>query len=142
VKIRTRKRLQARLMTAAGFGNAKWVAALLRAGADPSLPDCDAQTPLYLASVQNKAGNVRVLLRAGADPNVESGSGEQGLPLCAAACWGHDEVVQVLLLAGADPSLREDRGQGLTALQWAVNGSHRTTVEMLQNPAATALPAG
>ena len=77
------------------------------------------------------ADNVRALVAAGADPNLESGTGEEGLPLCGAACWGHDATVRVLLAAGADPNLREDNGHGRTAVEWAAVGNHRRTLEFL-----------
>jgi ankyrin repeat protein len=131
VKRRRRKKLQRLLLSAAGFGTAEQIGRLLRAGADANLPDLYGTTPLYRASVQNRGANVRVLLAAGADPNRESGAGEEGLPLCAAACWGHDDAVRELLAGGADPLLREDGGQGRTALEWAEAGGHRTTVVLV-----------
>jgi ankyrin repeat protein len=120
-------------MEAAGWAGATQVSALLRAGADPNLPDRHGTMPLYRASVQNRPHNVRVLLAAGADPNVESGTGEEGLPLCAAACWGHVASVRELLAGGADPARREDQGRGWTALEWAENGQHRSTVDLLRS---------
>jgi ankyrin repeat protein len=131
VKRRRRKKLQRLLLSAAGFGTPRRIGELLRAGADPNLPDRDGTTPLYRASVQNRSANVRVLLAAGAGPNTESGTGDEGLPLCAAACWGHEDTVRELLAAGADPLLREDGGHGHTALEWAEAGGHRTTVELI-----------
>ena len=98
---RMRKKLQQRLSSAALCGDARQVARALRSGADPNLADRDHGTPLYLASVHGSADAVRVLVRAGADPNQESaGLGSDGLPLCAAACWGHTETVRELLAAG------------------------------------------
>ena len=117
---RRRKKLQRRLTEAAGFAGPDQVRALLRAGADPNRADPDGSTPLYRASVQDEVDNVRVLLAAGADPNRESGTGDEGLPLCAAACWGHTAVVRELLAAGAEENLREDHGRGRTAAEWAV----------------------
>ncbi len=73
-------------MFAARIGETATVAALLRAGADPSLPDTDGTTPLYAASVRGDAEAVRLLLRAGAPPDTESGHGSEGTPLCGAAC--------------------------------------------------------
>jgi uncharacterized protein len=131
VKRRRRKKLQQRLMAAAGWGDVRQVAELLRAGADPNLPGPGGSTPLYRASVQNMAANVRALVAAGADPNLESGTGEEGLPLCGAACWGHVAEVRELVSAGADPYLREDNGQGRTAVEWADVGDHRPTLELM-----------
>jgi ankyrin repeat protein len=124
MKRRRRKKLQSRLVSAAGFGTPQRIGELLRAGADPDLPGRDGTTPLYRASVQNRPANVRVLLAAGADPHRESGHGDEGLPLCAAACWGHEDSVRELLAAGADPRLREDGGHGRTAVEWAEAGGH------------------
>ncbi|WP_433222924.1 ankyrin repeat domain-containing protein [Dactylosporangium sp. CS-047395] len=131
---RRRKKLQDRLVVAAGFGTPGQVAAILRAGADPSLPNRSQTTPLYRASVQNRALAIELLLAAGADPDAESGTGDEGLPLCAAACWGHDAAVRALLAAGADPTRREDGGTGHTALEWAESGGHTTTTELLRAP--------
>ncbi|MGX6600554.1 ankyrin repeat domain-containing protein [Micromonosporaceae bacterium Da 78-11] len=129
---RRRKKLQQRLMEAASWSDARRVAGLLRAGADPNLPGPGGTTPLYRASVQNRADMIRVLIAAGADPNSESGDGEEGLPLCGAACWGHLDAVRELLAAGADPSLREDNGRGRTAVEWAGLGDHRRTLALLR----------
>jgi uncharacterized protein len=129
VNRRRRKKLQQRLVEAAGSGEVGQVAALLRAGADPDLAAPGGTTPLYRASVQDRADNVRVLLAAGADPNAESGTGEEGLPLCAAACWGHSGVIRELLAAGADPERREDGGRGRHAAEWAEAGGHRLVAE-------------
>ncbi|WP_213009080.1 ankyrin repeat domain-containing protein [Paractinoplanes toevensis] len=128
---RRRKKLQQRLTEAAGWAGVERVVGLIRAGADPNTPGPGRSTPLYRASVQDRVDNVRVLLAAGADPNAESGTGEEGLPLCGAACWGHDRSVRVLLAAGADPNQREDNGSGRTAAQWAEAGGHRHTLELL-----------
>jgi uncharacterized protein len=141
VNMRRRKKLQQRLMEAAGWGDAKQVGAVLRAGADPNMTDRDGSTPLYRASVQNMADNVRVLVAAGADPNVESGTGEEGLPLCGAASWGHNATVRELLAGGADPHRREDHGRGRTAVEWASIGGHSSTLELLRAAAVTSSPA-
>lgn len=114
-------------MFAARIGETATVAALLRAGADPSLPDTDGTTPLYAASVHGDAEAVRLLLRADAPPDTESGHGSEGTPLCGAACWGHVEAVRALLAHGADPNLPEDHGTGWTPLRWARNGPHPET---------------
>lgn len=107
---------------------------LLREGADPNMPGPGGTAPLYRASVQNQADNVRALAAAGADPNAESGVGDEGLPLCAAACWGHVETVRELLAAGADPTLREDNGSGRSAVDWAEAGGHHHVLQLLGHP--------
>ncbi|MEV4518168.1 ankyrin repeat domain-containing protein [Dactylosporangium sp. NPDC049525] len=131
MKLRRRKKLQQYLLEAASWADAKQVAALLRTGADPNMPGRGGSTPLYRASVQDMADNVRVLLAAGAEPNQESGTGEEGLPLCGAACWGHTATVRELLTGGADPNLREDDGRGHTAVEWAEIGGHPSTLKLL-----------
>lgn len=128
---RRRKKLQRQLLTAAGWGTTRRVAELLRAGADPDQPDRDGTTPLYRASVQDQAEIIRLLTAAGANPDRESGAGAEGLPLCGAACWGHEAAVRVLLAAGADPHLREDAGHGRTASEWAAAGNHHQTLALL-----------
>lgn len=138
---RRRRKLQQRLTEAAGWADAEHVAALLRDGADPNMPGPGGTTPLYRASVQNRVDNLRVLLAAGADPNTESGTGDEGLPLCGAASWGHIKSVRELLMAGADPNLREDNGSGRTAAQWAEAGGHQHTLALLTaNHTATPQP--
>ncbi|GIE76599.1 serine/threonine protein kinase [Actinoplanes philippinensis] len=128
---RRRKKLQRNLVEAAMWGTPLDVIRLLRAGAHPDLPDAAGTTPLYRAAVHGVAENVRVLTAAGADPDRESGTGDEGLPLCAAACWGHDAAVRELLAAGADPRLREDGGHGMTALDWARAGSHQQSLDLM-----------
>ncbi|GAB6899606.1 ankyrin repeat domain-containing protein [Kineosporia succinea] len=128
---RKRKKLQGRLFEAAAWGSPGQVRRLLRAGADPDVRGEGGSTPLYRASLGNRSENVRVLLAAGADPNLESGPGDEGLPLCGAASHGHDAVVKELLTAGADPWLREDGGTGFTAVRWATDGEQHSTLDLL-----------
>ncbi|ANW22566.1 ankyrin repeat domain-containing protein [Streptomyces clavuligerus] len=125
MKRRRQKRLTRGLIDAALTGDLHRTRALLRAGADPAVPDRDGATALYIAAVQGEAPVARLLLAAGAPPDAESGPGGEGhgggwdgTPLCAAACWGHEDAVRVLLEHGADPGLREDRGSGRTPLEW------------------------
>ncbi|MEV7010052.1 ankyrin repeat domain-containing protein [Streptosporangium sp. NPDC051022] len=52
--------------------------------------------------------------------------------MCAAACWGHTEVVTALLDAGADPDRREDVARSaMTALHWAASNEHLAVVKAL-----------
>ncbi|QDQ14821.1 ankyrin repeat domain-containing protein [Streptomyces spectabilis] len=138
---RKRKNYSRRLFEAVLDGDASRVRALLRAGADPGRPDREGTTPLYEASVNGRTGVARVLLRAGAAPDAESaGLGAEGTPLCAAACWGHTATVRELLAHGADPNLREEHGTGRTPLEWARDGGHPGTADVLV-AAGAALPA-
>ncbi|MEU0672889.1 ankyrin repeat domain-containing protein [Streptomyces sp. NPDC006172] len=130
---RRRKKLSARLVGAAGTGDSRGVAALLRAGADPAAADTYGCTPLYAACVHGAAETARLLLAAGAPPDAESaGLGSEGTPLCAAACWGHTDTVRALLAHGADPGRREDHGTGHTPLEWATRGPYPETVAVLR----------
>ncbi|MFJ2818197.1 ankyrin repeat domain-containing protein [Streptomyces sp. NPDC087294] len=89
--------------------------------------------PYGSAPVNGEPEVVALLLKAGADPDRESaGAGSEGLPLCAAACWGHVETVRVLRAYGADPEAREDRGAGRTAVEWAVDAGQPETVRALR----------
>ncbi|MFF9898076.1 ankyrin repeat domain-containing protein [Streptomyces longispororuber] len=136
---RKRKKYSRRLFEATLEGDSSRVRALLRAGIDPGRPDSEGTTPLYEASVTGRAGVARVLLQAGADPNAESaGLGAEGTPLCAAACWGHTATVRELLAHGADPNLREDGGTGWSPLDWAHEGPHPETVDVLVAAGAVA----
>ncbi|MEU9731463.1 ankyrin repeat domain-containing protein [Streptomyces sp. NPDC048002] len=134
---RQRKKLSRRLFEAILTGDVSHAKALLRSGADPEQPDSDGTTPLYLASVQGEAELARLLLESGASPDTESqGPGSDGTPLCAAACWGHAETVRQLLTHGADPNLREDQGTGWSPLEWAENGPHPATADILRSAGA------
>ncbi|WP_428950555.1 ankyrin repeat domain-containing protein [Streptomyces sp. cg35] len=133
MKQRRQKKLSRRLFEAILTGDARSTKTLLRSGADPEKRNSDGTTPLYLASVQGEFEVARLLMEAGASPDTESsGLGSEGTPLCAAACWGHIETVRQLLAHGADPNLREDHGAGWSPLDWADNGPHHSTAEILR----------
>ncbi|MER6154076.1 ankyrin repeat domain-containing protein [Streptomyces sp. NPDC001868] len=135
---RQRKKLSRRLCNAILVGDTAAVKAVLRAGADPEQADSEGTTPLYAASVNGEADIARLLLAAGAAPDTESsGIGAEGTPLCAAACWGHTDTVRELLAYGADPNTREDHGTGWSPLDWANNGPHPATVDLLTTAGAT-----
>lgn len=112
------------------------VEALLAGGTPPDEVDENGTTALYRAAVHGSTEIVRLLLEHGADPNRASAPIEEGLPLCAAACWNHTGVVAALLAAGADPDLpepphSEQTGPGTPPLMWAVGNGHRETVDLL-----------
>ncbi|MEU7136024.1 ankyrin repeat domain-containing protein [Streptomyces sp. NPDC046261] len=135
---RRRKKLSRHLFEAIWMGDTARAKTLLRAGVDPERRDSEGTTPLYEACVNGKAGIARLLLAAGAFPDAESGGpGSEGTPLCAAACWGHTETVRELLAHGADPNLREDHGTGWSPLDWANNGPHPETADLLTTAGAT-----
>ncbi|WP_433859168.1 ankyrin repeat domain-containing protein [Streptomyces kronopolitis] len=136
---RKHKKRSRRLFNAILMGDTAVVKAVLRAGADPNEPYSDGTTFLYLASVTGEADIARLLLKAGASPDTESsgGMGSEGTALCAAACWGHTETVRELLAHGADPNVREDHGTGSSPLDWANEGPHPETAELLTAAGAT-----
>ncbi|UQA97183.1 ankyrin repeat domain-containing protein [Streptomyces halobius] len=136
---RRQKKLTRRLFNAILMGDTAVVKAVLRAGIAPNKPDSAGTTPLYLASVTGEADIARLLLKAGASPDTESsgGFGSEGTPLCAAACWGYTETVRELLAHGADPNRREDHGTGRSSLDWANEGPHPETAELLTAAGAT-----
>ncbi|MEV5593880.1 ankyrin repeat domain-containing protein [Streptomyces sp. NPDC052496] len=135
---RKRKKLSRHLFGAILTSDAARVKAVLRAGIDPNEPSSEGTTPLYLASVNGEADIARLLLKAGASPDTESnGFGSEGTPLCAAACWGYTETVRELLAYGADPNRREDHGTGRSPLDWANEGPHPETAELLTAAGAT-----
>ncbi|MFE2046836.1 ankyrin repeat domain-containing protein, partial [Streptomyces sp. NPDC059477] len=68
------------------------------------------------------------------------GAPPHGTPLCAAACWGHTDVVRELLAHGADPGLREERGSGRTPLEWALAGPYPETVALLSAALEPSVP--
>ncbi|MFF0110776.1 ankyrin repeat domain-containing protein [Streptomyces hirsutus] len=132
MKQRRQKKLFRALLEATVAADPARVKALLRGGADPERGNSDGTTLLYLASAQGEAEVARLLMEAGAFPDAESrGVGAEGTPLCPAACWGHTETVRELLTHGADPNLREDCGTGWSPLEWANNGPHPETAELL-----------
>ncbi|MFF7889473.1 ankyrin repeat domain-containing protein [Streptomyces sp. NPDC007896] len=51
----------------------------------------------------------------------------------------HTETVRELLAHGADPNLREDHGAGWSPLDWALNGPHPETADLLTVAGATPL---
>ncbi|MFC9426750.1 ankyrin repeat domain-containing protein [Streptomyces sp. NPDC056987] len=105
------------------------VVRLLRAGVSAEATGTDGETVLYRAAVSDEPGMVRLLLAAGADPQRASGPEGWDLPLCAAACGGHTEVVRALLAAGAAPDGRE--AFDYTAIVWAVVQGFADTAETL-----------
>jgi hypothetical protein len=119
----------AKLFEAVTSGSDDAVVRLLRAGVSAEATREDGETVLYWASVSDEAGMVRLLLAAGADPRRPSGPEGWDLPLCAAACGGHTEVVRSLLAAGAPPDGRE--AFDYTAIAWAVIQGFTDTVETL-----------
>jgi ankyrin repeat protein len=76
--------------------------------------DADGSTELYGAAVAGETDKVRLLLVAGAEPNQAGAGFSEGIPLCAACCWGYADTVQALVGSDADANLRE--ADGMTPL--------------------------
>jgi len=117
---------------AAGAGCREVVAALLRAGTDPDIPDSGGHTPLY--AVANECGSeagpevVRALVRAGADANA-CGGVTRATPLHKAARRGHVEIARALLDCGATIEARDTKGD--TPLRRAANCRRYAVVRLL-----------
>jgi ankyrin repeat protein len=120
-----------RLVQATISRDATAVRDLLGAGVEPNAPNDEGTLPLYAAAVAGDATIAHDLLGAGADANRESTGPGEGTSLCAAACWGYDDVVTLLLDHGADPNLLETRDLTMSPLDYAVGGLHLTTARML-----------
>lgn len=104
------------LVLAAHADRPRMVAALLAAGADPSLPGELGRTPLHAAAepCASRTEVAKLLLAAGADPNARNAQGRS--PLHVALEMVHSycvsgELVEVLVAGGADPELRDAGGR-------------------------------
>ena len=97
---------------------------LLRAGADPNIPNRYGRTPLFWVVMNGETELVRLLLQAGADGNAADRYG--ATPLTFAAESGSVEIAEALLSAGADvnpvPSTLPTLYDGNTPLLAAMNG--------------------
>lgn len=97
------------------------LALLLKAGANPDMPDRNGGLPLLFA---RETWVVRALLAAGAKPNADT----TRPPLIEHA---HDPVrVQLLLAAGADPKARDAQGRSVLEVA-ASNGALESVRQLL-----------
>ena len=100
-----------RLVELAGDGELDQVKELLKATAEVSIEDEDAEgsTALSEAACLGEKDMVSFLVHSGADPNTENCLGRT--PLWRAAYNGHDEIVLILLQAGAIPTKADVEGR-------------------------------
>lgn len=138
---------------AAGAGQADIVALLLKRGAKVNAPTAaqypsssEGKTALIFAaecairavrwgSDGDTVRTVSLLLQAGADVNARGYWGHSAL-ICAAG-HGNTEVVRLLLAAGADREHKEFF-KGRNALDFAIEGKHAETAELLRTWNASA----
>lgn len=94
---------------------------LLEYGANPHLCDADHNTPLLIASSQqrNKYDTMKVLLQFGADVNVKDPYGNS--PIQKALYYRQDVIIRIKLLLdyGADVNAKNENE--ITALIWIVD---------------------
>jgi ankyrin repeat protein len=112
------------LMMAALKGQLRIGEQLLARGAELNL---GGWTPLHYAATGGHAEMLKWLLQQKAPINAASPNGTT--PLMMAAHYGNPEVTKILLLAGADPKLKNQLG--LTALDFALNGPHIESAQLI-----------
>ena len=113
------------LMLAALQQQESLVKRLIQRGADINRP---GWTPLHYAATKGHVGIIRILLEHHAYIDAESPNGTT--PLMMAAYYGTPEATKLLLEEGADPLIKNQ--QGLTALDFALNGPHKEAVAYVQ----------
>ena len=121
--------LDARLISAAGRGDAGTVERLLKEGASTRARDADGRTALVAAAYGNHLGAAEVLVRAGADVNAKDDT-EQSAYLISTSEVGDDpRLLELMLQNGADVrSLDSYSGTGLIR---AADRGHVRIVEKL-----------
>ncbi|XP_053481272.1 cyclin-dependent kinase 4 inhibitor C [Ictalurus furcatus] len=104
--------------------------ALLRAGADPNVPDpSGGLTVTHDAARDGHADTLQVLLSYGADVSLQDNAGN--LPLHLAAREGHQPAVELLAPRTAHPF--QPNYAGLTPLQLASQHHRDDTARWLEN---------
>ena len=134
------------LVIAASEGRTEMVEALLRAGADPSIPNKGGYTPLSVAAQRNRVSCVKSLLNYNVNPSRPADSSRQDAgswtPLQEACFHRHTEVVRLLLEAKANTEVWNHEKR--TALHQAVRGRDKRPeiLRMLLEHGALIEPAG
>jgi len=107
--------------------------ALLKAHADPNLPDRQGQTPLVIAAFQGWVPGVERLLQSGGNPNTLFRDGQPLVYGLLGSLMDHprdptktqqEGVIDLLLTRGADPNSEHE---GKTLLGVAASGATRST---------------
>lgn len=106
---------------------------LLKAGADPNVPDEMGHTPLHHTSHRGFAALIPHLIANGADVNYQNVKQDSMTPLHSAAEWTQPEAVAALIAAGAD--VNRQTKIGYTALTLAIDRDNalKTPVESEQD---------
>jgi ankyrin repeat protein len=115
------------LLAAAIVGDADVTRLLLRAGANPNVPDEFGQTALFYAACKRHIGVVEELLKGKA--KVDGWNVDGWTALMWAAENGHVEVVSRLIAAGAPLDHQDQWGQ--TALMRAAHNGYANVVSIL-----------
>ncbi|WP_410597206.1 ankyrin repeat domain-containing protein [Amycolatopsis sp. lyj-23] len=97
-------------------GTADQARALLVAGQDPNLGDCDGFVPLHLAAQQGNAEVAEVLLEAGAIVDAVNRYGNTPLFVAVFNSNGRGNLIQLLRRHGADPRKVNGSGQNPVGL--------------------------
>jgi len=107
--------------------------ALLKANADPNLPDREGRTPLVIAAFQGWVPGVERLLQSGGNPNTLFRDGQPLVCGLLGSLMDHprdptktqqEGVIDLLLTRGADPNSEHE---GKTLLGVAASGATRST---------------
>ncbi len=114
------------LMMAALKGHLRIVQQLVEKGADINKP---GWAPLHYAASSGHLETMVFLLENSAYIDAESPNGTT--PLMMAAQYGSTAAVKLLIDEGADPTIKNQ--QGLSALDFATNGSRPDAVEILSS---------
>jgi len=116
------------LTTAARFGSASLVAALLQKGADPNGRDGEGNVPIVAAAGNPKFNTVTKLLAAGATVRVTGGPFND-TPMTAAVCSERVDLIRELIAEGAD--VNGANGNQMTPLMYAARWRDAEIIRLL-----------
>ena len=126
------------LHLAAQLGHPGVLVALIEAGADVNTRSEDGRTPLFVAALNGRLDCVKALLSVKADPllatsllgQAASSTTPSMVPLHAAACEGHSDVVRELISQVKVEGCGGESG-GANALAAAARNQHLETMVLL-----------